>query len=279
MAKKIAFILLIIGLFELISITGCKKMPNDGVPIYVLFDSTRVDITDPKQGTAHQKILDVWVEAGAENRGAYELPRAIPILQSGKVRVLTFAGIADNGDDDIRVKYPFLRIDTFTLYDPILGDTVAHNSVYRYYDDIDFWTEGFEVSSKFTNVNIAANNGAEGNAGGQIMFQNDTTAYAYQTNPYTIHLGGKGDVYVELEYKFDIPVEVGMKATKNGSTTDLPLMVINEKANWNKIYLNFSYLVGYNQADTYQLYFKSTKDKTASPTLLVDNIKILNFQP
>lgn len=266
-------------IFLLIVHSGCKKMPNDGIPFYVFFDTTSIAITDPQQGTAHHSIKDVWIEAGAENRGAYELPRALPILQSGKVRILTFAGIADNGDESIRVKYPFLRIDTFTLYDPPLADTVVHHSTYRYYDNVNFWTEAFEVSSKFTGINIAPNNGAEGNAGGQLVFQTDTTAYAYQTSPYSINAGGKGEVYVEIEYKFDVPVEVGMRATLNGSSADLPLLYIKERSSWNKIYLNFSYLVGYNKADTYQLYFKATKDKNASPTLLVDNIKILHFKP
>ena len=278
MKKKIGIVSSLVVVFAMVLFFGsCKKMPNGGVPFYIFFDSTTVEITNPAQGTAHHKILDVWVEAGAENRGAYELPRGVPILQSDKVRVVTFAGIADNGDDDIRVKYPFLRIDTFTVYNPVLGDTVVHHSKYRYYDNLSIWNESFEFVNKFTNVSVVANSDCEGVNAGKINFQNDTTAFAYQTSASPIQPVGKGDVYVELEYKFDVPVEVGMTATVGATSVDLPLMVLSEKTTWNKIYLNFSYLVGYNPADNYRLYFKAKKDANSTANLWIDNVKLIYF--
>ena len=83
-------------------------MPNDGIPFYLRIDSVSV-----VGSTNH--ITDVWVEANADNIGAYELPCNFPVLQENQVRFVLLPGIMESGQSIVRVTYPFYESDTFTL--------------------------------------------------------------------------------------------------------------------------------------------------------------------
>src|SRR5437868_2192457 len=69
--------------------SGCKSMPNDGIPVYMKMDSAKAVTSSGQQ--LPQNITTVWDEANSDNVGAYELPCNIPVLQENDIRFVVSA--------------------------------------------------------------------------------------------------------------------------------------------------------------------------------------------
>ncbi|MFN8311011.1 MAG: hypothetical protein U0T73_13705 [Chitinophagales bacterium] len=260
---------------------GCKKIPNNGVPVYLEMDSVSVIIDDSvHQGSASQKISDVWVEAGNSDLGAYEYPVQVPVLKDGNIAFLISPGIRNNGASGYRKIYPFLNPDTFTLANAVPGTTYKHHCNFHYKSGAQFHIEDFDGAvNSYTNITPQSFDVFEGGKSGMLTLSSlDTFKYAYQTIPVAIP-GGQA-VYVEMNYKCDIPFTMGVISNVNGAKQNIDKITFNPKSGWNKTYVDFSYEIGATataSGTTYQFYFTAEKSQGSAANIYFDNIKILHF--
>jgi hypothetical protein len=89
----------------------------------------------------------------------------------------------------------------------------------------------------------------------------------------------RGDfIFLELNYKNNIPLVVGVYMTLTDNTVEeRPFLIVNTTDEWNKIYINFTPIVNETvDALTYMFYIEAQlTDETESATVLLDNIKLV----
>ncbi|MFN8285564.1 MAG: hypothetical protein U0V74_02370 [Chitinophagales bacterium] len=265
---------------------ACKPMPNDGVPFYLKIDSVQLNTNAATQGANTHNITDVWVEANATNLGAYELPCNFPVLEENNVNFTLSAGIEQSGQAGIRVIYPFYQIDTFSL-NAVRTQTYTHLPVFRYKTGTEFaFVDDFETSNNFTNmplelrtVDTASNNVAYGQRCGVLTVSaTDSNELAYQSTPIDLPEGE--EIWVEVDYKSEVPFWFGYVGYFNGSSSNStnPFLFINAKNKWSKLYIKLSESLATIRADKYSIYFEALRPYgTNGGKVYIDNVKIVHI--
>ena len=119
------------------------------IPSFIHVDEFDFDITHSSQGSASEKITDVWVYVDGSIAGVYELPSTIPLHFEGNHALKLHPGIKQNGISVDRTKYPFYKpyiVDVNLIPDsiiPLYPETEYEEQLY-------IWLEDFEdPQSKF----------------------------------------------------------------------------------------------------------------------------------
>ncbi|MCW3125861.1 MAG: hypothetical protein JWO03_1519 [Bacteroidetes bacterium] len=278
-----------VAVLLLIFAPGCTKVPNGGVPIYLQVDSPSVAYDGGAFGSPGFRIPDAWVESGATDLGAYEMPIRVPILAQGDVSILISAGIYDNGIISSRASYPFYRSDTFTIHNAVPGQVYTRHPVYHYFANTQHGIlENFNSSTSFDSHMSISNEDADSLPGlplhsGQIvMGTNDTMTVCLQANGTTVNTNGR-EAYVEMNFKKsntneNMPFDVGLAATDGtGTISYYPLITIFPQTSWKKTYLNFSSFIGNNAGSSFKIYYVVYKNPGITGTVYFDNVKLLYF--
>ena len=248
-------------------------MPNDGVPFYLKVDSVRVMDTNG-QYMAHS-IGDIWIEANADNVGAYGLPCSAPVLQQGAVRFALSAGIKESGQSGVRVIYPFLTTDTFTLN--ARTDTIyTVTPVFKYIEAATFAiNESFNASNDFDGDSIIYLDA--GNRCASISI-NSTDSNVIMIDRTARDLPEGQEIWLEFDYKCDVPFFTGFYGYKDGQTARVDVLFLNANTAWNHGYIKLSNIVGGVRADTYKIFFEALRPYgTTSGTVYIDNVKLVHF--
>ncbi|MDL2242585.1 hypothetical protein LJC25_02530, partial [Bacteroidales bacterium OttesenSCG-928-K03] len=90
-------------------------------------------------------------------------------------------------------------------------------------------------------------------------------------------------VYVELDFKVDTVMIVGLEAVYESSRiVQYPVIALNPKQDWTKIYISLTTEIGYfYDADYYNIYFSggfipsSSDDTIERKEFFIDNIKLV----
>lgn len=146
------------------------------------------------------------------------------------------------------------------------------------------------VTGNESNRMSIANEGAfEGSGSGLIQLSNQYPAVELATrNTYSGLLAKGTAVYLELNYKAEVPLLVGVIAYKAGNINAggqiLYAAGFNASENWNKIYFNLSRVVADSKLDEYQIILKTEIPKNADGTInrsnakiWLDNVKLIHF--
>ncbi len=270
--------------------------PSEEVPAY-LYITGFTKQTDPAtEGSNSHKITEAWVFVDDEFLGAYSLPALVPVLAEGESEIRVEAGIKDNGITSTPELYPFYEPWRITLtLERNKVDTLS--PVARYLDNAGFaFIETFEDNNHlFQDLRQGAeesrmqltDDAFEGEHSGLIYLD---TAHALVELATTEQFSGLQDksvyVYLELNYKSDIPVLFGIIGRDNGVAGVSPFYDPGflSKGEWNKIYFNLSALMFNNQYDNYQigLYtgipYTGGKFERQNARVWLDNIKLVYFK-
>jgi hypothetical protein len=281
--------LLSIGLLSIASflllISSCK-MPNDGIPLYMRMDSVQVN-TSSGQGSNSHNITDVWVEANADNVGAFGVPCNIPVLQENDVRFVVSAGVKESGQSGVRVIYPFYTTDTFSIVG-VRGEHYSHKPVFTYVTGTQFaFTENFDLTNGFeplnTSITLASSPDVDPVYGGSRCLK--LTVSAADSNEMattidTFDLPEGLEIWLEVDYKSEVPFYIGFNGYFKGSNTayPVPVLFVNAQPKWNKVYVKLSSLMGNLRADTYKIYFEALRPYgTSGGNVYIDNVKLVHF--
>ncbi|MDR2085243.1 MAG: hypothetical protein LBP67_09645 [Bacteroidales bacterium] len=276
-------------------LTSCGYNNPEGIPSYIQIDTAYFNAKYPNiQGSSSSAIVDVWVYVDNQIQGIYELPVVFPILRGGSTNIFLRAGIMDNGSIDSRVYYPFYDKYDLGSVNLIRGEiTKIESPTFNYIspDNMTFkWIEDFEnySSSLIANQNSEADmqiaTGGEvfeGKFSGKIVLENENTYFEVETSKSYSDLPTNGSaIYLELDYKVGSTIEVGIKATYEGSAIiKYPAIYIVSRDNWRKIYVNLTQLIleCYN-ASYFNIYISggnADEDTIEKTEFYFDNIKLV----
>jgi len=279
---------LIFFILIIISLSSCKREDIDLTPSYIQIDSISLQTTS-LQGTASHNITDAWVYVNDEIQGIYELPCLFPVLSVGQQKVTIRAGIKINGIASTRMFYPFFEPVNYNL-NLVKDSTIVLNPLISYNPTVIFaWLEDFEdggISLERTNksqVDIGKtsdiNEVFEGNYSAKIVLDSNRQLFeCYTINNY--QLNGNAINFLELNYKNNYDVYVGIFAYLASQTVQRSVLVLNKSDYWKKIYVNLSNAIQENMtAEHFKVFFGVVKDSAdpVVPTVYLDNIKLIHY--
>ncbi len=258
---------------------------KENTPPAYLYIPSFVLTTTAGQGTAAQKITDVWVYVDGNVQGIYQLPAQFPVVNLGKHDIQLFAGIRNNGIKSNPVIYPFLNSFTKTL-DLTSGKIDTLRPTTTYISSTNFKiVESFETGNTLSldRDNTSAirfgqvDNGFEGKGAGLTMTK--TNSYFEKGIITKTQLpDASQSIYLEMHYKTQSPLAVGVfgSSATNSSGLTTYIVTLFPTDVWNKTYINLTNDVKAMRLTDFQIVFKSLlPDSISTATVLIDNIKLL----
>ncbi|MBP6455749.1 MAG: hypothetical protein KA275_03365, partial [Chitinophagaceae bacterium] len=267
--------------------------PKEEIPTYIKIDSVQTYISDfAKHGSVSHAIKDVWVYADNNLLGAFEVPALIPYLGNKTANISIVPGIWANGISINRFTYKFYTQDTFKL-EPSPAKQVSKTPKFTYRDNLNFHLlEDFEQGNNFKNftsdpsflsdtaISINTNSAEvkDGVASG-LIYMNSTNPNSQSITSNQYYFPTTSDAYLELDYKSTCPFVVRLRfQTEGGSYIYTDIIGINEKSNWNKIYLNITEYTTKYQNRPFEFMIQSKLPANASEAKIwIDNFKIVSF--
>lgn len=269
---------------------SCNKGPTGGIPFYMKMDTAAVAAPPGvSAGSNTQGIQDVWVQEGASNIGAYELPCNFPVLDRDSVTFVINPGVWQSAQSTNPVIYPFMNPDVFTM-EAIPGNQYTHTPKFTYKPASHvMFNEDFEVGLDYNSGMVKARDSVKyGNYCGKITVgPNDSSVVVCQQHAS----GGVGDgtcpfiltpgqeIWVELDYKSDVPVWSGIIAHFSSGLTDtIQVLFLLPNPTWSKQYIKLSETVGQEGASTYNLYFQALNPSGfIGGSVYLDNIRLVHM--
>lgn len=275
-------------------INSCGNKENTAIaPAYLYFPNYTFKADSTTQGASTSNVSDVWIYAGGDARGAYELPALLPVLQNGTKRLLIQAGIKANGISTTRVPYGLYEPIVIENYDfkPGKIDTLRPEFRYNRYAKF-LLVEGFENLTKafkprtLNNVPLRYTSQKDSVISGHYSLKfsltgNRDTVNVYTIDPLPFKTGVNG--YLEIDYRNNVNFEVGVLSYSQGSNSavQIPLVGINPRPEGNKIYINvadvFTNYAGLNEK--LQIYiFAVNRENKPDGFIILDNIKAITLE-
>lgn len=295
---KYIYSLVLLGLV----LTGCKKDPAI-VPAYLHIDAMKVNADYAKHGTSSSRITTVWVEVDGEYIGVYELPAIVPVAANGTHRITLTPGINLNGIQSLRNIYEFYTEyeQTFNFeenkdYWPNASDdsiaevTYSPRTYYTYdnLEDFEGLSLAFERSTRADTGLVRSTDSAFLNVDPSINETNNAVGYSYlgdadllfevvSVKEYTDLPAGGANVYLEMNYKIDAVVTVGVFRNAEGQVDQVPVVSLYPNDEWQKIYINLvSEISAYPNAEGFRIFLGGVNLEGNGPKeLLFDNIKLV----
>ncbi len=292
--KVSSFIKTILAVVLVTGLVSCDKFDGDQtIPAYIHIEKINLlDNANLNEGSLSTKITDAWVYVDDEFIGAYELPATFPVLKKGVHTIKVLPGIKMNGISTTRIAYPFYTAiklsKTLVEQETLKLDTLT--TLYDNNTKFDL-IEGFEVGTWFqkSTVNLGSDttiiktdlpgNVFEGIYSGLIALDSTMNFFEIETiNKYVFPRVGS-PVFLELDYKINNSLTIGLDAYYAGSPTQIPVMTLRPTTQWKKIYINFTPDVSnYSFADNFKVFLGQNKDAgVKNAVILLDNIKIVHF--
>jgi hypothetical protein len=295
--KTIHFLIL---LMLSLSMFSCEKGSPEDVPSYIKIDSIKLVVSDG-EGTSSHKISDAWVFVDEELIGAFELrdSLSIPILKAGKHTLKIYPGIKMNGIAATRVPYsfysPFIVKDINLVRGSVLNigtPTVRYSGTTTFAWMEDFEHESFSIDSTsrssikiqrtsdptliFDPANLT---GDYNSYSGMVIVPSDTAIFECVSRDEFVLPNDGSAIFLEMNYKTNNAVTVGLFVKTSSQIIQEPLMVLNRNSEWKKIYINLTSAVGTHQdALNFRIFFGVVKETDVTEArFLLDNIKLVHF--
>lgn len=267
---------------------SCKREVLDLKPSYISIDSIGL-VTNSFQGTASHNITDAWIYLNDEVQGIYELPCKFPVLAEGMQKITVRPGIKINGIASTRMYYPFYEPIVYNVN--LVKDSTVHLSPVTSYNPavVFAWMEDFEDAglsierTSKSQVDIGKTSDThevfDGNYSGKIVLDSNRLLFeCYSSNSFV--LNGNAINFLELNYKNNYDVTIGVFAYKTSETLQRSVLVLNKTTVWKKIYVNLSNAVAENMtAANFKVFIGILKNATDSdiPTVYLDDIKLIHY--
>lgn len=290
---------LLILLILSLALLSCKKGSVEDIPSYIEIERIKLAVS-AGQGTFSQKITDAWVYVDDELIGAFELRDSIPyltvpILKAGKYKLKIYPGIKMNGIAATRVPYTFYNPIEKTVN--LIRDSILNIgiSTVNYSNKTIFaWMEDFEHASisidstKRSLIKIQRTSdpqlifsqpGESNKFSGLVIVPSDSAFFECVSHEEFVLPKNGSDIFLELNYKTNNAVTVGLFINTSSQTIQEPLLVLNRNLEWKKIYINLTSSVNMHQdASSFRVFFGVVKESDVDQArLLIDNIKLVHF--
>lgn len=287
-----------VGLLALAGATSCDIInPEEDIPAYIYVPDIELQTNSVAEGTASERITDVWLNVDGGFLGAYSLPALIPVLEAGGRQLVLQAGIKDNGINATPEIYPFYEPYEYAAgLEPNEVDTIRPRIGYA--DGVRFsFIENFERSAHIfqdirrgtaSQISLETEGAFEGNQSLRIRLDTANALVELATNDRFSGLTGQSPlVYLEVNYRSDVPVVFGVVGhDRNGLPSQGVLALdpgFSPREDWNKIYFNLSVLIAQANREEYQaalqafIPIENGRFSRQSANVWLDNIKLVHF--
>lgn len=281
--------------------SACDR-EEEPIPAYLTVEPFQLLATSPDvHGSVSEKITHARmflfdnVANVTHQLGTVELPATIPVLNTGEFELNIDPVIKANGNTFYLQTYPFYKRFTTTVnLQPNEDTTVEPTSTYSTEAVFEF-IEDFETPSVLFSVDRDDNTATslqkseddvfEGDFSGKVTLDTANAVIVAQTaNLYEIDYSTAAKIFMELNYKTDVPLEFGVVAIDDQGEEVVNFeFVVLEKAEWNKIYFDMTDLISTAKVNRFAFIFrggipfqdgKFTLDKAE---IYLDNIKLVHF--
>lgn len=213
--------------------------------------------------------------------GVFDLPATMPVLATGNGKLTLKPGIAVDGFNNFMTAYPFLASDTFTIT-AAPDSTISYTPLTGYYTACQVQkiatfdtttTKEFYLAGGTTGITI--NHATQ--TGEINLTQADTLSEDSSAISFALPLGK--DAYIELDYRSDIPLYIGLRADLAGVLSmHYYLAGINPSDHWQRFYIALKDFEAQYQATSYNLFIKATLPSgRQTGKVELDNIRLVYF--
>ncbi len=300
MPFNIINILSVLALATLLTACDREKEP---IPAYLTIEPFELLSTEPAvHGSISQKIThaNMFMFDSTENKsislGTFELPATFPVLNAGNFSLNVDPIIKANGNSFYLQAYPFYKRFSMPItLAPNTDLSISPKTTYR--DEAVFeFIEDFENGSVLFNVDRDNDDSTsmkptsidvfEGQFSGLVKLDTAHPVIVAQTSDlYRIDFATAGKVYLEMNYKTDVPLEFGLVSVEdNGSEGEVNFeFVVLGKPEWNKIYFDLTELVSTAPAGRFAIIFRGGipitdgKFTLEKAQIRFDNLKLVHF--
>ncbi len=283
-------------------LSACDKV-KEPIPGYLNFQPFTLQSTDPSvHGSVSSKITHARislldpVDSTTQLIGLFELPATVPVLDEGQKTAFIDPVIKANGNSFYLEAYPFYE-RFYGAVQLIPGEETEVKPTTAYKDGIKFvFIEDFEGASHIfendqddnpiTTLEASTTDVFEGEKSGKIVLDSANFLAVVATNDfYTIDFSKAGRIYLEVNYKTEVPMEFGLLAVDNvsGLVPNFEFVVL-AKNEWNKIYFDLTDLIRTaSPVDKFHIVFRAfIPFQNGAPTLdhaevYLDNIKLIHL--
>jgi hypothetical protein len=281
---------------------GCEG-DSEPVPAYLTINDFVVKATDPSvHGTIDAKITHANVVLinnntldRAHSIGIVELPVTVPVLVNGDYEVNIDPVIKANGNSFSLDVYPFYnRYVTNVSFSPNMDLEITPETAYS--SDAKFWLiEDFETAGHLFSTDRDGNDNTalvtstedvfEGNSSGMVKLDTANSVFVTANGaPYEIIFPDAARVFMEVNYKTEIPLEFGVILVDQGnSETPVFDFVVLPQDDWNKIYFDMTTVLSSAPNSRYVFIvrggipFRDGQHTMDEATVFLDNIKVVSF--
>lgn len=286
-------------LLLLLTIASCDIInPEEALPSYIQVNEFQLTTNETSQGSDNHQITDVWAFVNGEALGVFELPATIPVLAAGMQNITLLAGIRENGLRSTPVIYPLysryeINLDLVPEAINLITPTIEYisNSIFVLLED--FENDNINLQGINNGIINRVTNPTQvlsGNGAGIISLLEVATEITTIPTFLDLPTSGGTPVYLEIDYRTNVELEVGLVGFNTSTATPMQAtsykVILCPITNWNKVYINFQKDLELSQLDGYKLAFRASTNDTGCggtpasvPEILLDNVKLIRFQP
>ena len=271
----------VLSFFIILFLLGCEiDYKQEDFPSIITIESITVE------GNFTSKITDAWIYIDNEFEGVFPLPANFPVLKTGNQEIIIEAGIKKNGISSSRENYSF--------FSPFKFNTeLIENQNNSIIPNVSYTLTSFPYNENFEGVGTSLNIVSDSsNHTIEKIYDSSNINYGnyyaksiisgefgelFECNTPNFDLPKDKVVYLEMDYKCNAPIIVGIYANASSEIDKNTIIYLNEKEEWNKIYISLTEIIyNYNDADNYKLFFAIPRDTTVLQNeMYLDNIRLL----
>ncbi len=275
-------------LFYIFLLYSCEIDEKEKIPSYINIEKIELQ-TSHYQGTASENITDAWVSVNGNFIGVFELPAEFPVMETGEQKIVIKAGIKKNGISASRTIYPFYEAYEIEKVLETSKITKISPKISYKEETIFDWMEDFEsagisldtVNSNSSLMEKIDSSVFEGQYSGFTRIKIEDSLFQFKTINKFEKPTNYSETYLEMNYKNNTEFVIGLIYETETSIKTIPVIYLNKKENWNKIYINLTQTFeSYTEIKTYNLFFayaKGEEDEIIEPKFYWDNFKLLHF--
>jgi hypothetical protein len=252
------------------TLSSCDLSRHEADEPYYLTLQEATLLTNNEQGVNSHRITEGWIYADSQLIGAYHLPAQLPVLGESPITLNIFAGIRENGIAEAPRIYPFYTVFEYVWDTEMIPDLSVEQSLFT--ADIDG-----DPATGINRVNDSETGSRVGKAELTDLARelDVATSFVYDQFPRD----GR-PVYLEMEYKSDIPLFIGLRHVNPGiePVSNFKLVLFPNEM-WEKIYVNFTPELRNADFDGFQveLFAQYQEEKEAEiQNLYIDNLKLVH---
>lgn len=281
----------IAGIAAIFGSSSCNLInPAEPVPTYVHIDSFSFSGDPSVTGSNSHKITNVYVYFNNAPVGVFDLPVTFPVIANAPGTLTVLPGIYFDGLTGYISIYQLYQGKEMHL-DPQPGGQVNFTPATQYHSTVTLQSneefEGPGADNSFMKLSgdtgihntYTSSEVFEGTGSGLIRLMPGKDSATQISRLGRALSTGKSN-YLELDYKGNMPLVIGMSVTLNsGAAYSAYFIGLKPRDEWGKIYIGLDEFIGIYQGYDYRIMLHTTKPAGVSDGFLyLDNVKVVSFK-